>query len=177
MSSDEKVAALRALAHPTRTRIIELLRDRPSMTATECAGVLHLSPKTASYHLATLASSGLIEEISVPGRNRPWRLVAEATSERPAIGGERVRKAARDRREESLLDEAVEAITHAAPEWAEAVTVHTRIASMSPQEVLAWVDEIERVTSRHVRKAAIPDGSARAPVHLLFCGFPTRERS
>jgi DNA-binding transcriptional ArsR family regulator len=180
MSSEEEVAALRALAHPTRTKIIELLRDRPSMTATECAGVLHLSPKSASYHLATLASSGLIEEVSVPGRNRPWRLVAGAAAEltgvqRPAIGGERARKAARDRREESLLDQAADAIARAAPQWSTAVAVHTRVTLMSPAEVLAWVDEVERVTSRHVRKAAIPDGTVRTPVHLLFCGFPTRE--
>src|SRR4051812_7753074 len=69
-------AALRATAHPTRNRILELLRERPSMTATECAGILHLTPKTCSYHLQTLASSGLIEEVPTPGRNRPWRLIA-----------------------------------------------------------------------------------------------------
>jgi predicted ArsR family transcriptional regulator len=171
MSSE--VTSLRALAHPTRQQIVELLHERPSMTATECAGVLHLSPKTASYHLQTLASSGFVEEVPVPGRNRPWRLVAPAAPEQPATGRSLARKSVRERREESLLDGAADAITGVSGAWTETATVHTRVATMTPAEVDAWVDEIERVTSRHVRRSATPDGTARVAVRLLFCGFPT----
>jgi DNA-binding transcriptional ArsR family regulator len=168
MSSD--VASLRALAHPTRTRIIALLRERPSMTATECAGVLHLTPKTCSYHLQTLASSGLIEEVPMSGRTRPWRLVADAAPPAPTPRPTSVRL----RRESTLLEDAAQAIVTAPPEWAEAVTVHMRIATMTSQELIAWCDEVERVTSRHVRRAAIPDNDARVPVNLTFFGYPSR---
>ena len=169
MPSD--VAALRALAHPTRTRIVALLRERASMTATECAGILHLTPKTCSYHLATLASSGLIEEIPMAGRNRPWRLTPDAlaTTDAPAPIP---RRSVRDRREESLLDAAAAAIGAAPAGWTEAATIHVRVATMTPDEVAAWCEEVERVTSRHVRRSGRPDVAGRAAVELMFVGFP-----
>jgi DNA-binding transcriptional ArsR family regulator len=170
MSSD--VASLRALAHPTRTRIVELLRERTSITATECAGILHLTPKTCSYHLSTLASSGMIEEIPMAGRNRPWRLVPGAVPGAAATPSPE-RRSVRARREESLLDGAVAAIAAAPAEWAEAVTVHLRVATMTPDELAAWADEVERVTSRHVRRAGSADAAGRIPVHLVFVGYPS----
>jgi predicted ArsR family transcriptional regulator len=171
------VAALRATAHPTRNRILELLRERSSMTATECAGILHLTPKTCSYHLQTLAASGLIEEVPTPGRNRPWRLAEPAVDDAPAApvasaGAAGARKAVRRRREETLLDVAGDAITTAPPDWTEAVVVHTRVATMTVAELTAWCDDVERVTSRHVRRSSIPDGTPRVPVNLLFVGYP-----
>jgi DNA-binding transcriptional ArsR family regulator len=165
------IAALRAVAHPTRTRILALLRERPSMTATECAGVLHLTPKTCSYHLLTLAAGGLIEEVSSPGRNRPWRLRTPSAAPAPAPAA--APRSVRLRREEALLAGAIEVIAQAPPAWADAVTVHLRVATMSPAEVAAWCEDIERVTTRHVRRSAIPDGTERSPVHLLFFGHPT----
>jgi DNA-binding transcriptional ArsR family regulator len=168
-------ATLRATAHPTRNRILELLRERPSMTATECAGILHLTPKTCSYHLQTLASSGLIEEVATPGRNRPWRLVAAdpiLPAQVASAGAAGARKAVRRRREESLLDVAADAIPAAPPGWTDAVTVHKRVATMTVDELTAWYDEVERVTSRHVRKSSIPDGTPRLPVDLIFVGYP-----
>jgi len=142
------------------------------MTATECAGILHLTPKTCSYHLQTLASSGLIEEVSTPGRNRPWQLVAGARGPQPAVAS-RARTAVRLRREESLLDDAAEGVAAAPAEWTEAVTVHTRVATMTAGELQAWCDEVERVTTRHVRRSSVPDVTERLGVQLLFCGFPT----
>lgn len=181
------VAALRAVAHPTRNRILELLAERTSMTATECAGVLHLTPKTCSYHLQTLASSGLIEEVPTPGRNRPWRLATPVNAAAPAsistsngglpepvatAGAADIRRAVRRRREDSLLDQAADAIAAAPPEWTAAATLHTRVATMSVHELAAWYEEVERVTSRHVRRSSVPDGTPRLPVHLLFVGYP-----
>jgi hypothetical protein len=139
------------------------------MTATECAGILHLTPKTCSYHLLTLASSGLIEEVPVAGRNRPWRLVPGAVGATP----QPPRRSVRARREESLLGGATLAISAAPAEWAEAVTVHLRVATMTPDELAAWCDEVERVTSRHVRRAGVPEGAGRKPVQLVFVGYPS----
>ncbi|HEY1485808.1 MAG TPA: helix-turn-helix domain-containing protein [Micromonosporaceae bacterium] len=168
------VHQMRALAHPTRTRILALLRDRPSMTATECAGILHLTPKTCSYHLQTLASSGLIREIPTSGRNRPWELVPDAVTPPPPPAT----KSVRTRREESILEHAARSVASAPVEWSEAVTLHMRVATMNPAEVAAWCDEVERVTSRHVRRAAIPDLAGRESVRLVFVGYPSElERS
>jgi DNA-binding transcriptional ArsR family regulator len=167
------VALMRALAHPTRTRILALLRERPSMTATECAGILHLTPKTCSYHLLTLASSSLIEEVPMSGRNRPWRLVPGAVPPAAPAAPPADRRSVRARREESLLDGAAVAVASAPPAWAEAVTVHMRVATMTPAELAAWCDDIERVTTRHVRRTGLAEEDGRLPVHLVFFGYPS----
>jgi DNA-binding transcriptional ArsR family regulator len=160
---------LRAVAHPTRTRILALLRERPSITATECAGILHLTPKTCSYHLQTLAAGGLIREVPTAGRNRPWELVPDASTPAPPPAPPSVRT----RREEAILEGAAHAVLDMPPEWSDAAVVHMRVASMTAAEVTAWCEEVERVTSRHVRRAAVPDAEGRQPVNLIFVGYPT----
>jgi predicted ArsR family transcriptional regulator len=178
MSSD--VAAMRALAHPTRVQILDLLRAHSSLTATACATILHLTPKTCSYHLQTLATHGFVSEIAVSGRNRPWQLTdrADQTSQTALPARPARTDAVRIRRDESLLDDAADAIASAASsdDWAEAATIHSRVATMTPEEMQAWYDDVERLTRRHLRRAADPAGeSARVPVQLMFLGFPTPE--
>lgn len=68
---------MRALAHPVRVALLELLgRDGP-MTATQAGEVLGESPANTSFHLRTLAKYGFVEEApGGTGRQRPWRRVA-----------------------------------------------------------------------------------------------------
>lgn len=73
--------ALRALAHPLRLRLLELLVQRGPMTATEAADLLGESPANCSFHLRTLAKYGYAEEAGGGhGRQRPWRAVPGGTS-------------------------------------------------------------------------------------------------
>jgi DNA-binding transcriptional ArsR family regulator len=72
--TDPKV--MRALAHPARIAIIEHLGSTGAVvTATECAGLVGLSPSATSYHLRELAKSGLVEQAPSRGdaRERVWR--------------------------------------------------------------------------------------------------------
>ncbi len=73
------VVVLRALAHPARLSLLEHLAGSGPATATECAGVVGLSPSAVSYHLRALARAGLVE--AAPGRGdgreRLWRPMAE----------------------------------------------------------------------------------------------------
>lgn len=62
-------AALRALAHPLRLRILSALRDGPA-TSTLLARELRESRGATSYHLRELARYGLIEELADRGRGR-----------------------------------------------------------------------------------------------------------
>lgn len=70
------VEALKALAHPLRQRIQELLRRGPA-TATTLARALGESTGATSYHLRQLARYGFIEDAPelAGGRQRWWRLV------------------------------------------------------------------------------------------------------
>jgi predicted ArsR family transcriptional regulator len=71
---------LRALSHPLRVRLMELLaRDGP-LTATEAATELDTTPANCSFHLRLLARHGFVEEAEGGvGRQRPWRLVEQDT--------------------------------------------------------------------------------------------------
>jgi DNA-binding transcriptional ArsR family regulator len=65
---------IRALAHPLRLRLLEVLRDGPA-TATQLGRELGESSGATSYHLRELAKAGFVEddEERSSGRDRYWR--------------------------------------------------------------------------------------------------------
>ena len=66
---------MRALAHPTRIALHELIAREGELTATQAGERLGLTPANVSYHLRQLGKYGFIEEgLSGPGRARPWRV-------------------------------------------------------------------------------------------------------
>jgi DNA-binding transcriptional ArsR family regulator len=66
-------AALRALSHPTRLRILSHLQLSGDATATECGLEVGESASSCSYHLRLLAEQGFIEEVPTDdGRERRW---------------------------------------------------------------------------------------------------------
>jgi predicted ArsR family transcriptional regulator len=65
---------LRALAHPVRMALLEMLVSGP-LTATQCAERLGESPASCSYHLRQLARYGHVRPAEGgKGRERPWQL-------------------------------------------------------------------------------------------------------
>jgi len=72
---------LRALSHPTRLKILMLLRLEGPATATQLAQQLTLNTGATSYHLRQLAEHGFIEEDAERGdaRDRWWRASHEST--------------------------------------------------------------------------------------------------
>lgn len=68
--------ALRALSHPTRWKLIELLGLERTATATRCAEFTGESVASCSYHLSMLAKYGFVEQADGgTGREKPWKLV------------------------------------------------------------------------------------------------------
>jgi DNA-binding transcriptional ArsR family regulator len=66
--------AIRALAHPVRLRLLELLVHAGTLTATQASDALGESPANCAFHLRTLAKYGYVEEAGGGrGRERPWR--------------------------------------------------------------------------------------------------------
>jgi DNA-binding transcriptional ArsR family regulator len=66
---------LRALAHPVRMELYEVLALHDSLTATQASKLVGGSPSSVAYHLRTLAKYGYVEETNDgTGRERPWRL-------------------------------------------------------------------------------------------------------
>jgi hypothetical protein len=72
-----RALALRALAHPLRWKLIDLLASEQSATATRCAEVLGESVASCGYHLGILAKYGYVEPVpDRTGREKPWRLAS-----------------------------------------------------------------------------------------------------
>jgi hypothetical protein len=66
--------ALRALAHPLRWQLMEIVDREDSVTATQCAQETGESVANCSYHLNTLAKYGFVEQApGGQGREKPWR--------------------------------------------------------------------------------------------------------
>lgn len=64
---------LRAMAHPLRMKLDQLLSVHGPMTATQLSELVDESPANCSYHLRTMAKWGFIEEVQGgKGRERLW---------------------------------------------------------------------------------------------------------
>lgn len=65
--------AMRALAHPVRMALLDLLGVAGTLTATQASEVLGESPANCAFHLRTLAKYGFAREAGGGrGRERPW---------------------------------------------------------------------------------------------------------
>lgn len=76
---------IRALAHPVRLEILEILERLGEATATECAQETGQTVANCSFHLRTLGKYGFIEPGPRRGRERPWRLVPGGYDVRPDV--------------------------------------------------------------------------------------------
>jgi Helix-turn-helix domain len=76
--------ALRALAHPLRWRLLDVLETEVSATATRCAQLTGESVASCAYHLGILAKYGYAEQQSgTRGKEKPWRLASRRQNLRP----------------------------------------------------------------------------------------------
>ena len=57
---EELTDRLKALAHPVRLRMVELIRDRGEVCACEFEGHFDLTQPTLSHHLKALREAGLV---------------------------------------------------------------------------------------------------------------------
>lgn len=83
---------LRALTHPTRLRMLGLLRTEGPATSTTLAQRLGLNTGAASYHLRQLAEHGFIEDDPDrgSGRERWWRTRHSSTYMQREVEGQPV---------------------------------------------------------------------------------------
>jgi DNA-binding transcriptional ArsR family regulator len=108
--------ALKALAHPLRFQLIELLIEQGPSTASELGRLVGESSGSTSYHLRQLAKHGLIEEAPELGsaRDRYWRGVRGGWT----IDGFEVLQQEETRDDaEMLLDEVLRARIHRLRRW------------------------------------------------------------
>jgi DNA-binding transcriptional ArsR family regulator len=173
--------ALRAVAHPLRLRILEVVALYGPITATEVAERVGESPANCSWHLRQLARYGYVEEAGGgTGRQRPWRIVLEG---RKWGHGEEEPELARagDAVTDVLLDMELRALREwmirrraEAPQWRDAGGLNQAMGWCTAEELSEIRNEIAAIYARYARRvidpASRPPGSR--PVRFLAWAVP-----
>jgi len=175
-------AILRALAHPARLRMLDLLNDQDGATATECASVVGLSPSSCSWHLRQLHAAGLVRPAgpSSDARQRRW----VATTPRWQVALEEIDADPPEAQAldvtvtQSLLhasDATVEAFTIAAAQgeetsqWRAASLVSNSAVRVTPEELVDLTESIRQLLAPYRRDArTTPDGARTVHAALRF---------
>jgi DNA-binding transcriptional ArsR family regulator len=174
---------MRALAHPTRIAILEMLGIHGELTATQAAALVGESPSSCSFHLRTLAKHGFVEEAGGGhGRQRPWRVAHLGTS----IGSfdDPDTTTAADALTDMWLERQLARLQqwrerrHDAPkEWNESSKFSEMVAWATPDEIReineAAMEVMDRFRDRLLDPALRPEGSK--PFELLYFSYPVDE--
>ena len=174
--------AMRALAHPRRLDLLELLFAEGPLTASECAERVGDSPASCSYHLRQLARWGFVEETGEgTGRQRPWRYVPmgntwgrpEGAAQRAAvqlledvIDQRRFDQVRRHRATQDVLPE----------EWTDATRADDFSFWATPEETARLGREIYALLAPYQQRTfdgERPEGSRRTT--WLVYGFPVSD--
>jgi DNA-binding transcriptional ArsR family regulator len=170
---------MRALAHPVRLALLEVLADEGQLTATEAGEKVGESPANASFHLRQLAKYGFVEEAEGgTGRRRPWKIkhvglrFTDVHADPETAGAARaLDRMFRDRsfaRAHRALEE-----RHALPEEWRAVTGTNQLRFYLTPEELKELDAdivklaLDRYGERRSGTAPRPEGSERVEILML----------
>ena len=177
-------AALRALAHPIRLRLVALLRREGALTASEAGRRLGESSGSASYHLRQLERFGLVEEAGDRhGRQRPWRATSLYTSWPSVPESEELAEASLvlDRfvvgRYAERLGEWIERRRDEPDEWVEASAFGDSLLYLDVDELAKLRDDLHALAEPYLARIADPaqrPPGAR-PVGLVQIAFPVDE--
>jgi DNA-binding transcriptional ArsR family regulator len=172
---------MRALAHPVRIALLEVLGREGELTATRAAEILDESPGNMSWHLQTLAKYGYIEEAGGgKGRSRPWRIVSvsnrfRTTSDDPEwdAAGEALESTFADRASTRLREWWGRRASYPFA-WRDAAFTSASLGYLTAEEMAELGEEIAilfgRYRDRVLNKELRPAGAE--PTQLIAFGHP-----
>jgi DNA-binding transcriptional ArsR family regulator len=173
--------AMRALAHPLRVALLEMLRRDGEITATRAAELLDESPGNMSWHLQTLAKYGFVEEANEGrGRRRPWRLTSDShrfetgmTDDPETVAaGEALERTFLARTHEQMRDWWSQRLTYPV-KWRRAAFVVGTVRYVTPEELTSIMEEITAIYDRFADREAKDSRPPEAmPVNLYAHGHP-----
>ncbi|MFE5676409.1 ArsR/SmtB family transcription factor [Streptomyces erythrochromogenes] len=186
LDPEQDAAALKALTHPLRIRLLGMLRADGPATASELAVRTGESSASTSYHLRVLAKYAFVAEAEHrDGRERRWRAVHALTSwsnrAMEATPGSRAyvnlsRRVQIQRLEECLARyEADIADGRLGPEWVEPSGISDLMPRLTPESLAELWDAFRQRLEELAERDA---GDPRAvQVVLLTAGLPLAPRS
>jgi predicted ArsR family transcriptional regulator len=173
--------ALRAMAHPLRWQLLEILSRDGMATATQCAQETGESVANCSYHLNLLAKYDYVEKAEGGrGREKPWRLVSQsqrfgtddASDDETRLAAQAAGIAFLDYQFGMIKDRSLRSSTTPA-EWRAVTGIDNTHQFMTPDELDEVRHEVrklmDRFNDRRTDPAKRPEG-ARS-VNLFFSGM------
>jgi len=132
--------AIRALAHPLRLDLLELLAASGPATAAQCGRVLGVPQANCSFHLRQLAKYGLVEDAG-PGtdrRERQWQVPDPRLRVRVAALGDtlvrqQLERVVVERETQAILDH-MQREDGDSVEWQDKAGIVTALAVLSPDD-------------------------------------------
>ncbi|MER6947520.1 helix-turn-helix domain-containing protein [Nonomuraea sp. NPDC000554] len=163
---------LRALAHPVRVQLVDLLRKHGPSTATRLAERLGVNSGTASYHLRRLGAAGFVEEDTERGnaRERWWRSIHRITrlTDDELSGHEPEAVLAYMQSVAALYNmrtqQALNELQTMPKEWRRVLDLSSIALRLTPEEGQRLREELEEVISRYRRDMpgeVAPEGAVR----------------
>src|SRR5690625_4473625 len=176
---------IRAVAHPLRLRLLDLLKDHGELTATECAERTGESVASCSFHLRMLEKYGYIERAEPRGREKPWKLVGSgsySTGVDPEVPGSlqatvELAKLTFSQRAQGLWA-AMERLDREPQEWMEATRLMNTAVWATAEEARALADEITDVLDRYTGRddpAERPAGARRVRIITAVHADPPQD--
>ena len=155
--------ALRALAHPLRWHLMDLIGSETTATATRCAEVLGQSVASCSYHLGILGKYGYIELVpGQAGKEKPWRLASRQQNLDPsgldtegALAAEAAAGAFLDH-ELARVKQRLRSLGLEPEPWRAASLVLGNTTWMTAEELHDITDQLKRLLLTHMERDADP---------------------
>ncbi|MFI7025831.1 helix-turn-helix domain-containing protein [Micromonospora sp. NPDC049900] len=187
MPNDEPVLhltdprAMRALAHPTRLRLLGELRLRGPQSVGMLSDVVDEAVGSVSYHLSKLAEHGFVQEAPECARNRRerwWRAAHATTSWEPLetlddperkVASDLLRRAVLERYQ-AALNSYLAAEATFEPEWVRGTASSDNAYHLTAAQLRELRADLEALAARW-RERSDPDRADARPVTLIYHAF------
>ena len=153
---------IRALAHPVRLDLLDLLDELGEATATQCAERLGETVANCSFHLRTLAAAGYIEPAPRRGRERPWRATSRGRVSEPDFDDPASHRGVGELVGLTVLREAerirtfIQSSGRPPEEWDGTVTVTSASFWATPDELRTLIHGLEQLVAPFEGRAEDP---------------------
>lgn len=174
--------ALRALAHPLRVQLFNLLSSHGPATCTALAERVGESTGSTSYHLRQLERHGLVREDTARGnaRDRWWERVpgpvhfGSPDEPDPAMrSAQYVVARELSRSQEQELDEYLRRGDEELPaEWTHAGTIGATALRLTSTELAQLAGELDALVARYRDRGAANERPGTRAVQLAYRAFP-----
>jgi Helix-turn-helix domain len=162
--------ALRALAHPLRWKLLEIVGREGTATATECANQTGESVANCSYHLNMLAKYNYVQQAAGGhGREKPWQAVDmhislnEEGMDTDGLLAARAATGAFFDYELTQIKERYETVHLEPPEWRAVLGLDNNYAFLTTEEVEelreAMRELIDKFSERRTNPRLRPEGA------------------